>query len=98
MGVFVDGAGDDGKGELLGLARLAEEVMFEAFLRTVAEPFLDGQAVASRLADLAARFVEEQLVWEAGGRAGALAMPLFARMWQGYARQALENIEGLLVP
>ena len=32
------------------------------------------------------------------GRAGALAMPLFARMWQGYARQALENIEGLLVP
>ena len=32
------------------------------------------------------------------GRAGALAMPLLARMWQGYARQALERIEGLLVP
>jgi len=31
------------------------------------------------------------------GRAGALAMPLFGRMWQGYARQALENIERLLV-
>jgi hypothetical protein len=24
-------------------------------------------------------------------------MPLFARMWQGYARQAFENIERLLV-
>jgi hypothetical protein len=31
------------------------------------------------------------------GRAGALAMPLFGRMWQGYARQAFENIERLLV-
>jgi hypothetical protein len=31
------------------------------------------------------------------GRAGALAMPLFERMWQGYARQAFENIERLLV-
>jgi len=31
------------------------------------------------------------------GRLGASAMPLFARMWQGYARQALENIERLVV-
>jgi hypothetical protein len=31
------------------------------------------------------------------GRVGALAMPLFERMWQGYARQAFENIERLLV-
>ena len=31
------------------------------------------------------------------GRLGALAMPAFERMWQGYARQALENIERLLV-
>ena len=31
------------------------------------------------------------------GRAGSLAMPLFQRMWQGYARQAFENIEHLLV-
>jgi hypothetical protein len=31
------------------------------------------------------------------GRAGALAMPLLGRMWQGYARQAFENIERLLV-
>ncbi len=29
--------------------------------------------------------------------AAALAMPAFARLWQGYARQALEEIEGLLV-
>ena len=31
------------------------------------------------------------------GRLGALAMPAFARMWQGYARQALDNVEQLLV-
>ncbi len=31
------------------------------------------------------------------GRVGALAMPAFERMWQGYARQAFENIERLLV-
>jgi hypothetical protein len=30
-------------------------------------------------------------------RAGAFVMPAFARMWQGYARQALEEIEGALV-
>jgi hypothetical protein len=28
---------------------------------------------------------------------GSLAMPVFARMWQGYARQAFENIERLIV-
>ena len=32
-------------------------------------------------------------------RGGALLMPVFARMWQGYARQALEEIEqALLAP
>ena len=32
-------------------------------------------------------------------RAGALVMPAFGRMWQGYARQALEEIEqALLAP
>jgi hypothetical protein len=31
------------------------------------------------------------------GRLGGLAMPLFARMWRGYARQALERLEGVLV-
>lgn len=29
--------------------------------------------------------------------AGALVMPVFARMWQGYARQALEEIERALL-
>jgi hypothetical protein len=29
---------------------------------------------------------------------GRAAMPLFARMWRGYARQAMEEIEGVLVP
>ena len=28
----------------------------------------------------------------------SLAMPLFGRLWHGYARQALEQIEGLLLP
>jgi hypothetical protein len=31
------------------------------------------------------------------GRVGSLAMPAFQRMWQGYARQALDDIERLLV-
>ena len=31
------------------------------------------------------------------GRVGAAAMPAFARMWNGYARQALEEIENILV-
>jgi Polyketide cyclase / dehydrase and lipid transport len=31
------------------------------------------------------------------GRAGALAMPLLGRLWHGYARQALEEIERLLL-
>lgn len=30
--------------------------------------------------------------------AGALLMPLLGRMWQGYARQALEEVERVLVP
>jgi hypothetical protein len=31
------------------------------------------------------------------GRAGALAMPVFGRLWHGYARQGLEQIESLIV-
>lgn len=31
-------------------------------------------------------------------RVGAPLMPVFGRLWQGYARQALEEIEKLLVP
>ena len=31
------------------------------------------------------------------GRLGSAAMPAFRRMWQGYARQAFDNIESLLV-
>jgi hypothetical protein len=31
------------------------------------------------------------------GRVGSLAMPAFERMWQGYARQAFENMERVLV-
>ncbi len=29
--------------------------------------------------------------------AGRLAMPVFARMWRGYARQALEEVESVLL-
>ena len=43
----------------------------EAFLRGVAQPFLDRQAVALRLADLLRLLVEEQLVGEALGRRAA---------------------------
>ena len=31
------------------------------------------------------------------GRLGTAAMPVFGRMWQGYARQAFDNLERLLV-
>lgn len=31
------------------------------------------------------------------GRLGELAMPLFSRMWRGYARQAFDNLERELV-
>jgi hypothetical protein len=31
------------------------------------------------------------------GRLGVLAMPLFRRMWQGYARHGFDNLETLLV-
>ncbi|HEY0950485.1 SRPBCC family protein [Nocardioides sp.] len=32
------------------------------------------------------------------GVPGRLVMPVFARMWQGYARRAMQQIEWLLVP
>jgi hypothetical protein len=31
-------------------------------------------------------------------RLGRLAMPVFTRLWQGYARQAFDEIERLLIP
>jgi hypothetical protein len=31
------------------------------------------------------------------GRLGRLAMPVFRRMWQGFARQGFDNLEKLLV-
>ena len=34
---------------------------------------------------------------EPASRAASLAMPVFSWMWHGYARQALEEIEGLLL-
>ncbi len=34
---------------------------------------------------------------EPASRAAGLAMPVFSRMWHGYARQALEEIERLLL-
>jgi hypothetical protein len=32
------------------------------------------------------------------GRVGALAMPVFGKLWHGYARQALARLEELLIP
>ena len=29
---------------------------------------------------------------------GTWVMPTFARLWSGYARQAMEQIEGILLP
>jgi hypothetical protein len=42
-----------------------------------------------------------EIVWawsvEPRGTVGRAAMPVFARMWRGYARQAMEEIERVLV-
>ncbi|MEY9573216.1 hypothetical protein ABIE88_000792 [Bradyrhizobium diazoefficiens] len=55
----------------LGRLRLAIHEQRQRFRRGVAQPFVDGEAVALRLRDLLALLVEEELVVEAFGRRGA---------------------------
>ncbi len=55
----------------LGALRRVEHELRQALGRRVAQPLLDGQAVALRLADLLRLFVEEQLVGEAIRRRAA---------------------------
>src|SRR6478672_2657379 len=69
--IFVDRARDDADVQALGALRLAVNVEAEARLAAVAEPFLEAKAVALRLGDLLAFFVEEHLVIEALGRSSA---------------------------
>ena len=69
--IFIDRPGDDPEAELLGLLRLAVEVEDQALLRRIGQPFVDGDAIAAGLGDLLAILVEEQLVVEPLGRAGA---------------------------
>ena len=69
--IFVDRLGDDREAQLLRLARVAVDVESEALLGRVGQPFVDGDAIAFGLGDLLAILVEEHLVIEALGRAGA---------------------------
>ena len=69
--VVVDLAWDDVEIEPLSLPRRVVHEEVQAFLAAVAQPLVDGQAIALGLGDLLAALVEEQLVVEAHGRAGA---------------------------
>src|SRR4051812_9612781 len=69
--IFVDRARNDADVQALGAPGLAVDVESEARLRTVAQPFLEAEAVALRLGDLLALLVEEHLVIETLGRAPA---------------------------
>ena len=69
--IFVDVARDDVEVEPLGRLRLAVHEQRQALGAGVAQPFVDGQAVALGLGDLLALLVEEQLVVEALRRRAA---------------------------
>ena len=69
--IFVDRARDQAEVQALRLLRLAVNVEGEARLAAVAKPFLEAEAVALRLGDLLALFVEEHLVIEALRRPAA---------------------------
>ena len=57
--------------EALRLTRLHVHEQREALGRAVAQPFVDGEAVALRLRDLLPLLVEEEFVVEPLGRLGA---------------------------
>lgn len=67
-GVFVDLARDDIEIEPLRGLRLLEHEVREAFRRRVAQPFFDREAIAARLGNLFAVFVQEKLVRESSRR------------------------------
>ena len=69
--ILVDRARDDVEVEPLGRLRLAIHEQRQAFGRGIAQPFVDGEAVALRLGNLLALLVEEQLVVEAFRRLAA---------------------------
>ena len=96
--VFVDVAGDDVEEQALGLARLLVEEELQALGRAVAQPLLDREPVAARLADLLALLVEEELVGEVLGRHGTQhAADLAAeadRIDQVLARHLVVDLEG----
>ena len=62
--VVVDVARDHVEVQPLGRLRLAIHEQRQQFRRAIAQPFVDGEAVALRLGDLLAVLVEEQFVIE----------------------------------
>src|SRR5579871_6105675 len=69
--VVVDIARDHVEVQPLGRLRLAIHEQRQRFRRGIAQPFVDGEAVALRLRDLLALLVEEELVVEALRRRAA---------------------------
>ena len=69
--IVIDRARDDIKMQLLGFPRTGIHEQRQAFGRAIAQPLVNGQAVALGLGDLLALFIEKQLVVEAVRRNGA---------------------------
>src|SRR5664280_1622904 len=69
--VFVDGSRDDVEIESLSRPRLAIHETRQAFRAGIAQPFVDGEAVAFRLGNLLPVLVEEEFVIEAFRRRAA---------------------------
>src|SRR5258705_5751438 len=67
--IFIARARDHADVQALGALGLAVDVESQALLAAVAQPFLEAEAIALRLGDFLALFVEEHLVIEALGRA-----------------------------
>src|SRR3954465_10853243 len=77
--IVVDVARNDIEVKPLGRSRLAVHEKRQALRAGVAQPLVDGQAVALRLRDLLALLVEEQFIVEAFRRQRAEGAANFAR-------------------
>src|SRR4029453_5475566 len=69
--IFVDRAGDDSDVQALGLPGAPKGEDGQALLIAVSQPLFETEAIALRLGDFLALFVEEHLIVEALGRAAA---------------------------
>src|SRR3546814_9275511 len=77
--IFVDRLGDDADVKLLRGLGFAIGIKGQAFLAAIVEPLLQAEAVALRLRDFLALFVEEYLVDQPLGLAAAKRLGDLAR-------------------